>query len=408
MGCPSTRPTPHIGYIKMPISNTAEIQNALDKLWVILLTNPNQVVDDATEILRNMRTINRDNSTAHSSGAIIVLEFHALHLLGHAYLNSNSTLLAQTTAEELRTLSEKVHNAEYFALAESIIAKIEIQQVQWQAAKQRLTRILPVLEEAKNHEFTQAVLIDLSTIEQSQNNYEASMRLLLRAEAESQKHPVNTRISRAIMANLADVYMRLGNLDKAIDYITISLHKTKEAKDFQNYSNALLRLSNIYSRQGETAKQIAALQESIEVLTPQNLVYHIAIRRIALGTAYMDMGDFMGAVDEFQQALPILTQEKDRKNIAILHQRMGVLFSHSSFQERDSIIAQSHFLLAEELALELSMPHFRAAVLECRSESYASFGLFEEAYQMLQRSTTLEKEILIGLSLKRNNIDKLA
>ncbi|MBK9249407.1 MAG: hypothetical protein IPM69_15150 [Ignavibacteria bacterium] len=356
--------------------------------------SPARAVEHIGAILKEIRT-----KRTGDGGQL--LELHAMHLLGHAFYVSGEGELAVSTADELITLSKSYSNREYSALAECIKAKIEIKNSQWDVAKKRLTESLEILEQVGNYEFVQSVLLDLSTIEQSKNNYDASMQLLLRAEMEYQKHPINKRMASVIMANLADVYMRLNFLDKAIEYITISLKEAKESKEIQNYCNALLRLSNVHARQGNFDKQIAALEESIEVLTVNNLHYQIAVQRIALGTAFMNREDYSRCLQTFEAALATLLTEKDFKNLAFLHQRLGMLYTNTRYNERNSETAQYHFQQAERIAIEISMPHFQAKVLECRAESYATFGMYEEAYNFLQQATTLEKQILNDLSLQK-------
>jgi ATP/maltotriose-dependent transcriptional regulator MalT len=368
---------------------TADTLVKLHDARKVLRETPAQAVAHIRGLLLEIRTYR----VAAGSGAE-VLELHALHLLCHAYHVTGNGAMAIEAAEELITLSKLYSNREYAALAECIIAKIETIRSQWDAAKQRLTEAVVVLEQEGNYEFLQSALLDLSTIEQCQNNYDASMQLLLRAEMEYQKHPINKRMASVIMANLADVYMRLNYLEKAIEYITISLQEAKESKEIHSYCNSLLRLSNVYARQGNTAKQIATLEESIEVLTANNLQYPIAVQRIALGTAYMDQDDFGRCLDTLQEALAVLSDEKDKKNLAALHERLGMLYSHLRYAERHSETAQYHFLQAERIAIDLSMSHFHAHVLGRRADSYSSFGQYKDAFTLLQQATALEKQII--------------
>lgn len=375
---------------KTPDTFVADMLVKLHDARAVIRESPARAVAHIRGLLQDISAHKR----ATGSDSQAVLELHARHLLCHAYHVTGDGAGATAAAEELITLSKSYGNREYAALGECILAKIETLHSQWESARQRLTEAVIVLEAEGNYEFLQSALLDLSTIEQCRNNYEASMQFLLRAEIEYQKHPINKRMASVIMANLADVYMRLGHLDKALDYISISLQEAREAKEIHTYCNALLRLSNVYARQGHTDKQIAALEESIGVLTENNLQYPIAVQRIALGTAYMNQGNFCHCLAAFEAALAPLTDAKDRKNLGTLQQRYGMLYSHEGFSQRNSDTAQYHFQQAEHIAIELSMPHFQAAVLGSRAESYAAFGQYQEAYALLQQSTTLEKKII--------------
>lgn len=130
------------------------------------------------------------------------------------------------------------------------------------------------------------------------------------------------------------------------------------------------------------------------MLSANNLQYPIAVQRIALGSAYMDQNDFGRCLATFQEALAVLSDEKDKKNLATLHQRFGMLYSHLRYAERNSETAQYHFLQAERIAIDLSMSHFHAHVLGCRADSYSSFGQYKDAYTLLQQATALEKQII--------------
>lgn len=379
-----------------------EIRQNLKNAWKILNKDPHVAYEKVVNILKEIRRIKtRDSITFITSDAIYLYELIALHVLGYAYLSMGNSVKARDIAEELIDVSKLSNNLEYQSLAEVIIAKLEIQVGHWEIAKQLLKKAIPILEDKHNYEFIQSALIDRAVIEQAQDNYEKCISLLLQAEAEYQKHPVNPRVASVIMSNMADVYLRVGNLDKAIEYITKSLETTKQSEDFLRYANALLRLSNIYSLQGEIEKQINILNESIAVLLEQKLYHQIAIRKIALGSAYFDLGDFISALSHYKSSLTILEQEKDQKNIAILYLNLGILYSHPSFEQRNAETAKNYFEQAEQTAIELSMPHFQAAVLESWAEACVSFGLFENGFNLLKRSTLLEKQILNEKSLQQ-------
>jgi len=382
-------------------SGLTTIRYDLKDAWGFLYKDPLATCEKAVSILHEVRSQKGNSQKQINNTETVLFELQALHLLGCAYYHSGNRKQAIVVANELQETSSECKNEEYVALAEQIIAKTEIQDGNWENAKQRLLRILPILEHVANYEFVQSVLIDISNIEHAHNNYEAALSLLLRAETLYHEYPVNPNALSVIMSNMADVYLRLGNLEKAIEYIAITIEEAKKVNNVQQYSNALLRLSGVYSRQGETEKQIETLNESIEVLLNQHKNHQIAIRRIALGTAYMNINDFNNSLAQFSEAFPHLEEKNDRKNLGLLHQRMGLLYSHPSFEHKNSDAAQGYFLKAEQIANELAMTHFQSAVLGSRAEAYASFGLFEESLTHLKKSISLEKQVLNEKSFRQ-------
>lgn len=381
--------------------NVELIEQNVEKLWGLLNSNPQMVYAEVLGLLKEIRSVENYGHTGKLKSDVSRLELSSLHLLACAYFYSENIAKAQSAANELKSVADECNNSEYKALAEHVIAKIEGRSRQWISAKHRLSEALLILEEAKNYEYIQHVLIDLSNIELDQNNYDNSITLLLRAEAEYQLHPVNPRISLMIMSNMSTVYLRLGNHNKAIEYINISLQKSKETNDIRDYTNSLLRLSNVYKRQGEISKQIDALQESIAILSDKQMLWRIAVHRIALGEAYMNLQNFEYSLNEFKQSLPQLEQENDKKNIAFLYHKMGLLYSHQSFEKSNIDVALNHFDRAEHIAIEISMPHFQAAVVEGKARALASFGLFEKGFEELDRYNSLEKQILNDKSLQQ-------
>lgn len=376
------------------------IKSIIKNLWEVLYKDSLQACEEADDFLQQIR---KEKNTANRTSVQVdwhILELGVLHVLGFALYHSGDIPKAFAVAHELRETASQVQSSEYNALAEHLIAKTEIQNGLWDEAKERLLKVSDTLSAVGNHEFLQSVLIDISNIAQEQNNYELAIEMLMKAEADCKAHPVNKKALSVIRSNMSDVYVRVGNLEKAKEYIYASIEEAKNAHDTQRYANALLRLSNIYAREGQFLKQIEVLNQSIEILVKKGNDHQIAIRRIALGTAYMNTNDFPQALEKFREALPALEQKSDKKNIAILHQRLGMLFSHSFFADRDSETAQAHFKSAEDIALEMSMPHFRASVVESRAESLASFGKFEEAFSMLKLSSELEKHVINEQSLR--------
>jgi len=375
------------------------LKQKINELWGFLISNPQFVCVKVSEVLQEIRSIK--DIDYKMGDDISLLEQSSLHILGFAYLYSDNIQQAQTTVNELKRIAEVNSNSEYNALAEHIIAQIEMRSGRLISAKERLMKVLSILEEVKNYEYIQYVLIDLSSIELDQNSYENSMTLLVRAEAEYQLYPINPRISSMIMSNMATVYLRIGNLEKAIEYINKSLQESKQTNDVIHYTNTLLRLSNVYKKQEQFNKQIGTLNESIALLLEHTMYARAAVHRVALGEAYMSMQNFEYSLKEFRDAMPILEQGNDKKNTAILHYKMGTLYSHQLFSNRDINIAQNHFDKAEQIAIEISMPHFQAAVVESRARALAAFGLFEKGFQELDRANTLEKQILNDKSLQQ-------
>ncbi|MBI3259852.1 MAG: LuxR family transcriptional regulator [Ignavibacteriae bacterium] len=377
-----------------------EITLKLENAWEKLGSSPKLDLEQALNILQEVRLL-KIKSTTQSSSAFISLELRTLHLLAHTYFIINDFKNAREIADELLLLSNQEESIEYSALAEHVLAKLETSEAKYEQAISRLTGILPSLEKVGNYLYVQAVLIDLSNICLYQNRYDESIGYLLGAEAEYLAHPTTPRVSKIIMSGIANVYYRLGNYDKAEEYSLRNANEFKVNNDILGYSNALLQLSELYSERGDFTKQINTLKEGIDILSGHDFYLQIAIMIGSLGSAYFDVGDFKNALFQFQSALSTLEQEKDIKNIAILHQRIGILYSHPDFEQRNSETAQSYFKQAEQTAIELSMPHFQAAALESWSESCVSFGLFEDGYALLQRSTALEKQILNEKSLQQ-------
>lgn len=386
---------------KKHLSDEDEIRIRVNEYRAEIHKNPISVCTGITDVLKKIEQIKKYKFYDEIKESVEVTELSAFHILGLSYYHSGNIEQTLITANELLKKADVLKHKEYEALAEHIIAKTDIKKGQWVSAKERLLKVLPILENSANHEFAQSVLIDLSNIEQDRNNYEESISLLLRAENEYQQHPTNPRISSIIKSNTSDVFFRLGNYEKALEYVTLSIDEAKKANEPQMYANALLRLSNVYSRQGETKKQIETLIESIEVLQGLQKESQIAIRRIALGSAYMNNNDFENSLWQFNEALQYLELKNDKKNIAFLHHRMGILFSHQHFEQSDRTLSENHFKKAELLAIELSMPHFQAVVMESLSDAYFSFGLFEESRKLLKDSISLEKQILNEKSFRQ-------
>lgn len=387
------------GSVEKKMYNLELIKRNIKDCWGLFLSNPQFVCAKVSEVLREIRSIKaRDYKLEYD---ISLLELTALHLLSLASLHSDNIPQGKYWTGELRDIAGAYDNSEYKALAEHVEALIEINSGLWLSAKQRLLKVLSILETVKNYEYVQFVLIDLSNIELDQNNYENSINLLLQAESEYQLHPINPRISSMIISNMATVYLRIGNLEKAIEYINRSLQESKQANDVIPYTNTLLRLSNVYKKQEEFTKQIETLQESISILLDHRMHARAAVHRVALGEAYMCVQNFEYSLKEFQEAIAIMEQKNDKKNIAMLHYKMGGLYSHPLFEFKDADTALTHFDKAEHIAIEISMPHFQAAVVEGKARALASFGLFEKGFEELDRYNSLEKKILNDKSLQQ-------
>lgn len=372
----------------------------IESIWDVYYTNPLLACEQITEVVAEIRQ-KKDKSTHHTLRTLIILELSALHLLSFSFFKSNNLEKTKFYAEELFHIAQLSDNEEYCALAEHILAKIEIKVGNWDNALHYLKKALLTLQGKNNYKYVQAIFIDFSTIEAIKNNYEMCLEYLLQAESSYQAHPVDPKIEITIMSNIADVYMRLGNYVKAIEYNDVCLRESNRTDRLGLYAIALLRLSNIYAKQGKSLEQIDILKESIDILLKFDDHHRIAVHSIALGEAYLNVQNFEYSLIEFQNALPLLEQKNDKKNMAILHHRLGLLYSHQLFEYKNVDIAQNHLDMAEQIAIELSMPHFQAAVVESRARAFAAFGLFEKGFEELDRANSLEKQVLNEKSLRQ-------
>lgn len=369
--------------------------------WKLLGAEPQKVLDNSLQILSEIRYALQDQSTTQKRGALLLLELEGLHLLGFAYHTVGNTVKAHETAQELLTISTGLNNKEYCANAELLLAKLFLSQGQYDKARQLYHKILPIFIDVKNYYYTQAVLIDISAIEQYHNNYVQAIGYLQKAEKEYQLHPTKDRVEIVIFAQMVNVYIRIGNLEKALEYAQKGADITLQKKLVRDYPNALLQLSNLYAKKGDTQRQKSYIVEAINHSEKNGISDITAKLRVALAQAYFDIQDFDNALAQYQVAESLLLPLNDTYSIAIVHLRLMNLFGCRAYPAHSLDKAKTYFEKANTYVVEKEMPHFQSSILKEWSDVLFDFGKYKEAFETRAESYELEKNVLNERSLEK-------
>jgi tetratricopeptide (TPR) repeat protein len=364
-------------------------------------TEPQKVLDNSLQILSEIRTTLQEQSTTTKRGALFLLELEALHLLGFAYHTVGNYRRAREIAQELLTISTELNNIEYSTNAELLLAKLFLSQGQYDSAKSLYNKLLPIFIEESNHYHIQAVYIDLSIVELNHSNYDLCLEYLHKAEKEYQLHPTKERVEVVILAQMINVYLRIGNLDKAMEYAQNYADITQKKNLVRDYPNALLQLSNLYAKKGDIQKQMDYIIEAIEHTEKHGIVDTTAKLRVALAQAYFDAQDFNASLSQYQLAESLLLSLSDTYLLAIVYLRLMNLFGSKQYKHNNLITARAYFKQAHEYAVQKVMPHFQSAILKEWSGVLFDFGKYKEAFETQAESYELEKNVLNEKSLDK-------
>ncbi|RRR73445.1 MAG: tetratricopeptide repeat protein [Candidatus Viridilinea halotolerans] len=153
----------------------------------------------------------------------------------------------------------------------------------------------------------------------------------------------------ALLGNLGNVYLLLGETRKAVEFYQQTLALSSRAGGTRGEGSTLGNLGNAYLNLGDTPKAIALYEQSLAIAR------HIGERRDEgnalgnLGVAYSQLGDTNRAIGYYQDRLLIAREMGDRRVEGTTLGNLGTAYADLG-QERQAIeFYQQNLVIAREL-----------------------------------------------------------
>lgn len=192
-----------------------------------------------------------------------------------------------------------------------------------------------------------------------------------------------------ILSNIGSVYMKLGDCEKALNYF---LQVREIAADMEGPADlkaaACLNLGEACRAMEMYDDALIHYREGADICRNEDLKSYTATAAISIGTVKMELGDIIGALNHFDEALTIYNQLGDRHGAADVLLNMG---ESNLLMERHRI-ALSFFNEALHIYRELDTPRGAAEALFGVASSLEGMDRMEDSLQRLHQTREMASE----------------
>lgn len=373
--------------------------HSVDDLSDFLRDNPQLVVNSLNK--RMAILLNDFNHGIELNDTMIDESLSELTLYCYALLFTSDLGNFNIFTTLLNGIAEQYSSKKYQALFKQIIAKASLSLSKFDEVEQTLISITVILIEHECFFYYQGLLLDLHIIALYKNNYPLALEYLFDAQKNYNERPTSFRVQIGILSGFTNVYLRLEQFEKALEYSNKCKHVAIVNNDIKTLGETSFRIATIYDFQKKHNEQIEELEYAQKILGENNHLDILPIVNAALGDAYCKIKEYDKAEESLLHSLELFCNRNDKKNEAIACLKLALLYADKNFENNDFEKAKGYFLSAESYAQEHSMDHFHSAILDDKANAFHEWGEYDAAYQYALKARTLADKILNETSLQR-------
>jgi len=166
----------------------------------------------------------------------------------------------------------------------------------------------------------------------------------------------NTDMQADLLNNIAVIYNKKGELDKALSYFEESLSlKTNEKDKVAIYNNIAL----IYSKKGDYQKAVEYFQKAIEINEKYGDYHQASQSKLSLGVIYREMKDYENAEKYLSEGLEGVKKVGDKNWEVVGYWDFGLLYRDKG----DKKTAKEYFTRAYNLFKSIGAEGYAQSVL---------------------------------------------
>ncbi|HIK11119.1 MAG TPA: CHAT domain-containing protein [Oscillatoriaceae cyanobacterium M33_DOE_052] len=193
----------------------------------------------------------------------------------------------------------------------------------------------------------------------------------------------------ASLGGLGNVYLCLGEYERAITFHEQSLAISREIKDRQGEAASLGNLGNVYHSQGEYERAITFHEQSLAISREIKDRQGEAASLGNLGNVYHSLGEYEEAITSHEQSLAIKQEIKDTLGEANSLGCLGNAYHSLGQFERAINFYEKSLDISRGIKNRLG----EEGSLGCLGNAYLSLGQFEQAITLYEKSLAISLEI---------------
>ena len=165
--------------------------------------------------------------------------------------------------------------------------------------------------------------------------------------------------------------------------------KDKPLLNYEIHSTILLKLGNIYIYVGEVEKAIKYLQASLSIFQDINDKRGQAGALGKLGNAFNSLGDVNRAIRFYEDAIEISKKITDKQNESVWIAELGNVYHHLGNVEKAIVCYQNAIKISQEIGDKIN----EGCYLGNLGNAYIDFGNLEKSIEYHQKSLKISREI---------------
>ncbi|HMJ71656.1 MAG TPA: tetratricopeptide repeat protein [Cyclobacteriaceae bacterium] len=182
-------------------------------------------------------------------------------------------------------------------------------------------------------------------------------------------------------------YWVTGNYESALNFYHLAARESEKVRDKIGLAESYHNMGEVYKKLGDYAKAIDFLQTSMDWDAVNKVNYSITLYNI--GEAYYFLGDFDSASTYFDRSLSKALKESDPRTIAYAYTGLGRIKHHY----RDYFTALAWFTKAERLWKEQHEIRALIQTYQDFSETFLALGQHSRALEYVNMAIVLSDEI---------------
>ncbi|MBI5648996.1 MAG: tetratricopeptide repeat protein [Chloroflexi bacterium] len=199
---------------------------------------------------------------------------------------------------------------------------------------------------------------------------------------------VSTLDHANLLIKLGVAQARMGKFDQAVNTLEQGLGLLP-VEPSQVRAGVYINLGTVYGSQGRMEKAIKCLQRGLEISLRLNDYFQLLIIQSNLGIAKKNIGDWQGAVSNFEEALVLSEQLGNIQEQARIKNSLGLLYG---LQGRDDL-AMDHLAYSRELAQNHDLKKNLIHVLSSQADLQIRQNNWSAAEKTLQQVQQLAVEM---------------
>ena len=214
-----------------------------------------------------------------------------------------------------------------------------------------------------------------------------------------------------LLGNMGNILREMTRLDDAIDYLNQALIIAQEIGDIRGRGIWLGNLGLVYDDAKKPEKAIDYHQKAIEIARELHDQRGLVSRLSNLGNSHVSLGQYDKAITQFKEVVTLQEALGEKTEVALRLGIIGNLYNELGRQHQDDRKAHTLFIEALEyydrtlaMARELDDVISEAQLLRSIGGVLASVGRFDDALGYLESSREMFN--VLGLDDERDMTDK--